>query len=253
MRLTIGDSKSKLYLLCVLVFLMLHLGVWYNARNKQAQWLNVPPVPSVYGLAQMGLGDAQFALRVAGLNLQNMGDTGGRVTRLQDYNYERLEQWFTLSYEIDPKTNFFPMVAAYYYGASPDSEQVRHMVNYLEKAGNATPNEKWRWLAQAVFLARFKVKDNDLSLRLAYKLAELGKKDSRLPTWTQQMPAFVLAKQGDKQAARNIMETILLSDLQNLDPNEINYMCAYIKEQLWNGTETLYKNQEVTKLCEGRI
>jgi hypothetical protein len=67
------------------------------------------------------------------------------------------------------------------------------------------------------------------------------------------MPAFVRTARGEKQAARDIMETILLSDLENLHPNEINYMCAYIKERLSEGTQTLYTNKEVEKLCQGRL
>lgn len=244
-------KQSKFYLIILLLFLFAHCFVWHYAKEKQARWLNVPPVPSRYSLEQRGLGDGQFAIRVAGLMLQTMGDSGGRTTALKDYDYARLEQWFNLSFDVDSKSNFFPMIAAFYYGASSNPEQVRHMVYYLERAGDSIPGEKWRWMAQAVYLARFIVKDYDLSLRLANKLAELGKQDASLPAWTQQMPAFVLAKRGDKQSARDIMETILLSDFSNLDMNEVNYMCSYINEQLSDGTESIYKNQEVGQICEG--
>ena len=51
-----------------------------------------------------------------------------------------------------------------------------------------------------------------------------------LPIWTRQMPAFVLAKVGAKEAARDLMEAIL--EDPNVPPEEQEFMRAFIDERL---------------------
>ena len=51
-----------------------------------------------------------------------------------------------------------------------------------------------------------------------------------LPIWTRQMPAFVLAKVGAKEAARDLMEAIL--EDPNVPPEEQQFMREFIDERL---------------------
>ena len=52
-----------------------------------------------------------------------------------------------------------------------------------------------------------------------------------IPIWAQQMPAFVLAEVGAKEAARDLMEAIM--DSQNdLEPSEIEFMRDFIDKRL---------------------
>ena len=74
------------------------------------------------------------------------------------------------------------------------------------------------------------MKDVHLALKLANRLASLPP-DEKRPTWTRQMPAFVLTAMGQKDAARAIMEKIMETD-KTLQPNENNFMRSYIEERL---------------------
>jgi hypothetical protein len=230
------------------VMLIAQAGLWITLRETQAQWLNVPPVPSDSAVRASALGDEQFAYRSIGIMLQNLGDTGGRVTSLKDYNYTDLGKWLDLTYRLDPKSSYMPYIVSYYFGAVDGyPEKLPPIISYLYKAGMSSHGESWRWLAHAVYLARFKMQDLDKAYEMALDLAAIANKpESKLPNWARQMPAFILNAQGDKQAALAIMLEIISSVGEKLDPNEINHTRGYICEQILTPAEAA-KN----KLCEG--
>lgn len=212
------------------VFLLLNICFWFQTKDLRARWLNVPPVPKAAGVKIFGLGDAKLSYRVIGVMLQNMGDTGGRTTALRDYDYEALARWFYLADKLDPVSNFVPVLAAYYYGSGDPGKKVAPLVDYLEYVGNRPEGEKWRWLAHAVYLARFQMNDTEKAYELATKLANI--KNDQMPMWARQMPAFILNAKGDKEAAYDIMIEILKTKGDKLHPNEVNAMRDYICTRL---------------------
>lgn len=209
---------------------LLNIGFWLSVRGEQAKWGNVPPAPPQSSAASSGLGDYGLAYRSIGLMLQNLGDTGGRVTSLQDYDYNMLTSWFFIQHHLDPRSDYTPYLAAYYYSATQAPKAYYPVLDYLEKAGLSTQGEKWRFLAHAVYLARFVIEDQERALALANKLAAHPKTD--LPAWTRQMPAFVLTQQGDKKAAYALLLEILKSSAETLHPNEITNMRYYICDRV---------------------
>lgn len=207
----------------------------WQARDLQAAWANVPPVPTEEGATILALGDRQFAYRSIGIMIQNLGDTGGRTTPLYEYDYERLAEWFFLEHKLDPRADFIPLLAAYYFGATQTPEELDPVIEYLAVAGQRPEPQKWRWLAQAVYLARFRRGDLDKALELAHILASLYREG--MPGWTRQMPAFIAAATGDKETALAIMTAILRDDGDKLHPNEINFMIDFICTRLLQGEE----------------
>ena len=115
----------------------------------------------------MGLGDPSLAYRANSVVLQNLGNTGGRTVSLDQYNYDDLTQWFFLQDKLDQKSDFIPYLASYYFGSVQDPEIFRPILDYLQMVGERPYEEKWRWLAQAVFMARYTMKDLDKALELA--------------------------------------------------------------------------------------
>jgi len=213
---------------------------WFYSSTLKAKWLNVPPVPSEFSAVSSTLGDVQFASRVISIMIQNLGSTGGRVTPIKDYDFEKLGQWMMLNHTLDPNSNLTPYMAAYYFGASQDPTKIRPVIEYLRVAGNNPEGEKWRWLAQAVYLARFKLKDFDLAYKIAQELQTLPNED--MPGWTRHLSVNVLNQKGDKQAALSLMMNILKDRSDRLHPNEVNAMIAYICEQILDPAEARAHN-----------
>ncbi len=240
----IFSSIEKRVQFCLAIVLIANIALWFVLRGEQSVWSNVPPAPSLNMAIMSGLGDAGFVYRVNGLQLQNLGDTGGRVTSLDEYNYEELGRWFFLQDNLDNRSNFTPYLAAYYFSAVQDPQLLGPVIDYLSHVGTVLNGNKWRWLAQAVYLARFRMKDFDKAFSLAATLA--GMDIENAPGWVQQMPAFVKNQTGDKAAAYALMLQILKSSGEELHPTEVYSMRVFMCTRLLD-EESAVKNP----LCEG--
>ena len=218
--------KSKIPHLIFFGFFIANLLFWTQTHKIQSRWLNVPPVPDIHKAQLFTLGDTQLAYRAYALMLQNIGSIGGRGVSLKKYDYDRLNDWFLLEDKLDPDADIVPMLAANYFGAVDQVEKLQKILNYLAIVGARPEKEKWRWLAQAVFLAKHVMRDNDKALELAYLLAD--NKNPNLADWAKQMPVFILQEEGQSELAYKIMLNILISNIDTLHPNEINYMQDYI-------------------------
>lgn len=240
-------ARRQYYLLAALVgAVILNIASWLHFRDVQAKWLNVPPAPSMLTASGYGLGDPQFAYRIMGLMLQNLGDTGGRAPPLNSYNYDELVKWFFMASRLDSQSNFIPFLAAYYYGAATDKDKLRTLLTYLYEAGQKPGGERWRWLGHGTFIARYQVEDLDLAMKFAQRLASLDEPD--MPVWTSQLPVFILSARGDRDEALSLMLEILKSSADRVHPNEVNFMREYICTRLLTAEEA--QNYD---LCEGMV
>jgi hypothetical protein len=216
--------KSGYRALYIIFFIALTLHVLFSSyvRPIRSFFEAVPPVPTRASASLQFLGDKALAYRVYGMMIQNFGDTGGRHTALKDYNYERLSKWFFLEQSLNDRAHFAPFVASYIFGASQDVSKLGPVIDYLEVVGNNAEDGRWRWLAHAVYLARFRMEDNDRALELAYKLSALDV--PTMPVWAKQMPALVQMGMDENEAAYSFMVGVLKDGSDNMHPNEINYI-----------------------------
>ncbi len=126
------QAGARIHLWLFLFFLLAaQVFLWTAMRPIKPRWANVPPVPSVAGFTAFALGDPQFAYRIGGLILQNLGNTGGRTQKFETYDYDRLGNWFSLSRKLDARSNFVPYLAAYYFGAVEEPAKLKPLVRYL--------------------------------------------------------------------------------------------------------------------------
>jgi len=214
------------------VCLILNLLFWMLFRHTQAEWANVPPVPSDKVASAFGLGDEQFAYRNIALMLQNLGDSGGRSTPLHDYDYDALSDWFLLESRLDSRSNMVPYLAAYYFSAVQNPDMLPPLIRYLETIGAGGVDHKWRWLAQAVFLAHYRLQDPEWALELSGKLSALQLKGVDLPVWAKNMNVMLMNASGEKEAALEIMLQTLETEQANMDPQEMLFLIDYICFQI---------------------
>lgn len=205
-------------------------------RDTKAAWANVPPVPSRAGASMTALGDEEMAYRLYGIMIQNFGSTGGLSIPLKDYDYKKLGQWFMLEDSLDPRSNFIPFLAAYYFSATQDPSELGPVIDYLAVAGQHPEPQKWRWLAQAVYLARFRLGDLNKAMDLANDLAALPPEG--MPGWARQMPAFIAAAKGDRETAYKMTMNLLKDEGGTLQAAEVNFMVDYICNRLLDKSES---------------
>lgn len=190
----------------------------------------LPRLLPAHILRFFSFGDEQLTFRSLGLVLQNAGDSGGRFTPLKDYDYALLADWFARLDQLDMQADYIPALAAYYYALTPKTEDIRHIVTYLSRHAMRDPAEKWRWLVQAVMLARYRVKDQAWALRLAQDIRHLP--PQTVPLWTRQLEAFVLDDLGQSEAAAMVMRVLLHTEESRIPPQEKAFMLRYIDTHL---------------------
>lgn len=222
-----AQDKTLYYLYGFFVLaLMANIAFWMGAKKNLPVWGNVPPVPSKGSVSSAALGDDEIAYRLVGYFLQNSGNVGGRYEALKDYDYVELGKWFALSEKLDPQSNYVPFLAAYYYGALEDpAQKLDSVISYLEEHGQLPYPQKWRWLAHAVYLSKYKQNDAPKALELAKILADLK---TDVAPWGRQMVAFVQLDMGNREAAYEFMARLLASEKDKVHPNEVNEMVRFI-------------------------
>lgn len=224
----------------IVIFLSIQIGFWYKTHKIMPLLGVVPQVPSLTEAKVASLGDEQFYFRFLALYIQNSGDTFGRFTALKNYDYDALTRWFKLLDNLDNKSNFVPAIASYYYSNTQKVEDNKYIVDYLESNYDYNPAQKWWWLSQAVIIANNRLKDKNLALRLAYKLSSSPAEN--MPSWAQQMPAFILEQMGEFEQALVIIKD-LAEKHDNYTDGEINFMNYFIKNRLGFLNEEIRKKQ----------
>ena len=224
-------KKRPFYRSDILLYLALGLQivVWTVTRHHLPTPGIVPNVPSQTSVKALSLGDEQFYFRILAYQLQNAGDSFGRFTALKSYNYHLLYYWFTLLDSLDHTSNFVPSMASYYYSQTQNTPDVRYIVDYLDQHASKDLYHKWWWMGQAVYLANHKLKDKDLALALAYKLASTPRDD--IPLWAKQMPAFIHEQRGEMDEALVIIED-MMKHADRMEPGELNFMRYFVEERL---------------------
>lgn len=233
-------QNSILWLLLTMA-VILHIGLWFHSHKIYPRWNNIPAPPSLFVMKSAFLGDDVFAYRVWGLALQNFGSVG-ESQPLKNYNFDYLGRWFHVMDKLDSKSNFVPFLAAYFFSATQNPAQLPPVISYLEEIG-VRPG-KWRWLAQAAYLARHRMENMDEALRLARKLGSIYDPKT-MPNWTSNMEPMLRAEMGDKQAAYLLMLEILKANADKMNPSEVNSTVSLICEEILTASEAA-----VNPLCK---
>jgi hypothetical protein len=218
------------------LFILAFVGqlIFANFSQKYRQNLEIiPKAPSKIAVKILSFGDSEFLFRILATRLQNSGDVFAGFASLKQYNYQEIYNWMKLLDELNNKSNLTPWLASYYYSQTPNFEDTRHIVKYLDEHSSLDINKNWWWLFQATFIAKDILKDLDLALNLAQKLAK--NTNPQAPFWTRQMPAFILEKQGEGCLAFQVIQD-LISQVESgeitIAPYEMAFMRHFIKERL---------------------
>lgn len=184
----------------------LHAVFAWSIHELKAEMTVLDRPPTADGVEVAAFGDHQFVYRVWTFNLQNAGDTGGRATRMVDYDYDRVLGWLTTLQGLDPRAHHHTFLAAKYFSQTSNTQHVRRIIDFVAADVAKAPDIKWWWLTQIMAAAEHGLKDSDLALRLSLQLASYDFPDS--PSWTWLFPAVLMEKQGKIEEARAFIHRV---------------------------------------------
>ncbi len=193
-----------------------------NARD-------LPAPPPEWTLRALSLAEEQAFARLLMLWLQAFDHQPGISIPFRNLDYGRVTAWLDRILALDPRSRYPLLSAARIYAEVPDPGRQRLMVQFVERQFLLAPDERWQWLAHAVFIARHRLQDLPLALRLSRELRELTRVE-KVPGWARQMELFVLDEMGDAQGAKVLLGGLIESG-QISDPAEIRFLEQRLGEQ----------------------
>ncbi len=180
----------------------------WTSRELRADFTAISPPPTLAARDALAFGDHQFVYRIWAFQLQNAGDSGGRVTRMGDYNYDYVIGWLDALRELDPRAQHHVFLAARYFSQTPNPSDIRRVIGFIVRDAEAQPNLKWYWLTQATTIAETRLRDLPLALEISQKAARFDFPD--VPNWVRVFPAVLLEKMGRYPDARAVIADVQL-------------------------------------------
>ncbi len=226
-------NKPRFFLYAFFVAFAMQVIFWSKTESIKPNYEIIPTPPNQYFLSASSFGDNEFLFRALSFRIQNSGDIFLKFTALKDYDYLRLYQWLTLLDGLNAKSNLMPSLASYYFSQTQKKEDSAYIIQYLDEHASKDLDANWWWIFQAINIAQKDLHDEDLALKLAYKLSENNAQNA--PLWTKQMPAFIYAKQGNNCMAFIIIQKIIEdnnSGGRQISVEEMNFMRYFINDRL---------------------
>jgi hypothetical protein len=193
---------------------------------RAASDLPPPPAPGMLRLASFG--EPAAAARLAMLYLQSFDLRAGNDIPYRDLDYGRLIDWLRTILATDPRSQYPLFAAARIYAENPDPRKARAALEFVYREFFKDPNRRWRWLAHAALLAKYRLKDLPLALRYATAVERLTTAPD-VPVWAKQMRIFILEDMNELQAAK-IMLGGLLASGQIKDPAELRFLKRHLEQ-----------------------
>lgn len=173
-----------------------------------------------------------------------MGDSYGRFTPLENYDYTKLIKWFQLGDQIEMRSTVMPAMASYLYSTNQKVEENKKIVSYLVSRSLAVGLDKsWWWMLQAMVIADSTLKDTSLMISIGDKLL---KTDAQIPFWARAMVASMLiTRPHDNRLdiAQNIVNYIA-ENQQHLTPKDEDYISRFLVQRLAKEKEKLRQLQK---------
>jgi len=189
---------------------------------------DLPPAPRGAALRAATLGEPAAGARLAMLYVQAFDLGAGNTLPYQQLDYHRLRDWLQAILDTDPRSSYPLFSAARIYAEARDPARVRLMLDFIHKAFLEDPNRRWKWLAQAAYVAKHRLTDLPLALRYAADLERLTT-DPGIPLWAKQMQIFIAEDMNELQAAK-IMIGGLLESGKLKDPGERQFLKQRLEE-----------------------
>lgn len=188
----------------------------------------LPKPVSLELLRAAGLGEDVVAAKLLMLWLQSFDNQPGLSLPFAALDYGKLTGWLGRVLELDHHAQYPLLAASRVYAEVPDLAKQRLVLDFVEREFKRDPNNRWPWMAHAVYVAKHRMKDPQLALHYARSLSEhaLG---AEVPHWAKQMVIFVLEDMGELESAKVLLGGLLDSG-KITDPHEQWFLSKRLAE-----------------------
>lgn len=187
----------------------------------------LPAPPGTDFLKLVSLGEPEVLSRILMLWLQAFDNQPGVSIPFNQLDYDRVIAWLDTILRLDPGSQYPLLSAARVYSDVPDEKKKRKMLAFVYDQFLERPNERWQWMAHAVYVAKHRLKDLKLALFYARAL-RLHATAATVPSWAKQMELFVLEDLGEVEEAKILLGGLIESGVIR-DKHEIRFLTQRLK------------------------
>jgi hypothetical protein len=221
-------SVPKPVIAILLAGLLLQLGLHQFTATLEPGAKPLPaPVAEPY-LNVAGLGEPVALSKLLMLWIQAYDHQPGISIPFSRLNYNDLIAWLDRVLFLDPSGHYPLLSAARIYSEVPDEYKKRQMLDFVYKRFLDAPDQRWQWLAHAIYVAKHKLHDMELALHYAREL-RLNTSSVTVPDWAWQMELFVLEDLDDLESARILLGGLIASG-EISDPKQIEFLTSRLEE-----------------------
>jgi hypothetical protein len=185
------------------------------------------PVPAE-DLRLVAFGEPQLAAKLVSFWLLTVDVQAGRWLRLEQLNYPNLTGWLETIQELDPDSEYPGTVASGVFIDVKDPGRIRWIIDFVARNFRQSPDRRWRWMVQCAVLAKYRLHDMPLALKLAASVRTHTRPEI-LPPWARDMEFLLLQEMGEYATAHQVILGILQSG-QVLEPREYAFLLQRLQE-----------------------
>lgn len=194
---------------------------WHH-RGLRPDLTILDPPPTAEHRTVLAFGDPQFLYRYWSSYLQNAGDTGGRATRMRDYDYDDVIAWLRTLQALDVRAQQHTFLAAHYFSQTPDKDDLRKVLSFIADDVTKDPARKWYWLTYAMSAAAKSLGDVAYALELSRQLASYDFSD--MTGWIYLFPAIYLERMARFDEARAEIKDLLESRRSKFSSEQLRWI-----------------------------
>jgi hypothetical protein len=226
-------------LVAFVVLLACQLAYHHRAQQRlDAAYQGLARPLSVTSYRGIAMGSEQLLGYLLAIRLQLHDNQAGRHFSYRWIDYGILVDWLDRITEISRGTEYPMLLASRVYSSTGDHARLRQLVEFIDRRFDDDPQLHWRRLAEACLLAKHKLGDLELALRLAEKLARQPA-SVQMPQWARDFRFLLLAELNEFEAAIAIIQAMLQTDAIH-DPDEKRFL----QEKLLKFQQDLFESRQ---------
>ena len=184
---------------------------------------DLPDAPGTLLLRIFAMGEPGTLARALMLWLQAFDYQAGISIPFDDLDYAGVVNWLDALLDLDNRFQYPLLSASRVYTETPEHGARRQMLEFVHRRFLEEPDQRWPWMAHAVYVAKHRLKDLPLALKYANALRRNLDGDAA-PPWVSQMEIFVLEDLGELESARILIGGLLASGRLAGDDNELRFL-----------------------------
>jgi len=235
---SLATIPKPLVLALVMVLLFQVGSTWMIKENHSIAYKSLEQPKSEWVYRLMSLNSVSLMAHMLTLKLQLHDNQQGRHVRYKNISYQKLSEWLLMLQSLNKDSEYTTLLAARVFTNTPNKQQLKRILETVVKLFEVNPQKNWRWMAEGAVIAKYHLKDLNIALSMAKKIAQQPKAIN-IPMWARDLQFIILEEMNLLDSATYIVEQSL-KDTKGMHPDERRFL----KKRLSALKQKVSKNEQ---------